>query len=129
MKKVVVDTNFLMLPYTEGIDIFSELERLIVRKNVLIVPREVTTELERIIDNRESRGRDKTAARIALQLIEKKNMVFIDEKGSVDDQIIAYSKKNSDTVVCTNDKELRKKLGKLNVEIIGMRGGNHLDYV
>lgn len=126
MKILILDTNFLMLPYTENLDVFEELNRLVVDENSLATLSGVVDELKKIIDNRESKGRDKTAARIALQLIEKKEVKVIESHGRVDDQIIDYARKNRDTIVCTNDKKLKKKLAEIDIPVAYIRDRSRL---
>lgn len=129
MKKVVLDTNFLMLPHTKKIDIFDEISRLINENYEAVTFTCIIKELNDIIKNKASKGRDKTAAKVALKLIEKKGVKVIEKTSNVDEAILEYAKENKDTVVCTNDKELRKKVQKVGVETIGMRSIKHLDWV
>lgn len=59
---VILDTNFLMIPESEGVDIFSELDRLIDRKYEIVVPEVVLEELNLILENGSSS--EKKAARV-----------------------------------------------------------------
>jgi len=128
-KKILLDTNFLMIPYTENIEIFQEIERLVPEKYELFTLTGVVEELKRIERDKGSKGRDKIASRIALQLIEKKNIKVIESHGRVDRFIIDFAQRNKkDVIICTNDKRLRKKLKKLNVSTICMRGRNRLEF-
>ncbi|RLB14928.1 MAG: nucleotide-binding protein [Deltaproteobacteria bacterium] len=128
-KKILLDTNFLMIPYTENIEIFQEIERLVLEKYELFTLTGVVEELKRIEKDKRSKGRDKIASRVALQLIEKKNIKVIESHGRVDRFIIDFAQRNKkDVIICTNDKRLRKKLKKLNVSTICMRGRNRLEF-
>ncbi len=130
MKKIIVDTNFLMIPYAQKIDIFEEIHRLIKEKYELVTLKGVIKELERIIDGQENKGSDKIAAKIGLQLIEKKDIRVLLSQGMVDEEIINLSRKDKkNTIVCTNDKKLRKQLREAGITLIGMRSRNYLDFV
>lgn len=66
-RKVIIDTNGLMIPGQFGVDIFSELKRL--GFDTYLVPGASVKELEKIFI--EARGRDKVAAKIALSLLDR----------------------------------------------------------
>ncbi|MCX6821949.1 MAG: nucleotide-binding protein, partial [Candidatus Aenigmarchaeota archaeon] len=86
MKRIILDTNFLMIPYQFNVDIFEEIKRIMEEKYELIIFDKIIEELERIA---ESKGKDASAARIALGLIKKKEVKIIttNEK-TVDNAII-----------------------------------------
>ena len=73
-----------------------------------------------------SKSKAAIAAKIALELIEKKNVKIIntDEK-KVDNTIIKLADKN--TVVATNDRVLRKKIKDKNVKVLYLRSKKHLE--
>lgn len=126
MIKVLLDTNFLMIPHNYKIDIFQEIERLIPEAHELTIPSNVLEEIDRV---RDSGGRDGIAAEVALQLVKEKNIGEIQSHGRADEFIIDYAAENKpDVAVCTNDRELRKKLRELNVSVIVMRGRSRLDF-
>lgn len=101
--KVIIDTNGMMIPGQFGIDIFSELERL--GFDSYIVPSASVRELERIVTK--ARGKNKTAAKIALSLLDK--CTLIDKNGFADDIIIDMAI-DMKAAVLTNDTELKKRL-------------------
>ncbi|HIE34013.1 MAG TPA: nucleotide-binding protein [Candidatus Altiarchaeales archaeon] len=128
MIKVIIDTNFFLIPYQHRIDIFSEIERLIARKYELLTTSNVIRELKAILENPESSGADKTGAKIAFQLIEKKSIQVIKDNLSVDNAMVWFAEKNRpDVIVCTNDRQLKRRLKKRGIRIISMREKNHLD--
>ena len=143
---VFIDTNFWLIPYKYKIDIFSELERILLRKYEIIISNSVVRELENIQKNLKKKGEDRIAAKIGIELIKRKKVkkVGIDifqkifEKNDgrdVDSLILKISeiltKKGYDFIVCTNDKKLRKKLIEKNekIKIIGMKEKNKLDFI
>jgi hypothetical protein len=123
MKKIILDTNFLTIPYQFNVDIFEEIDRIMEEDYELITLDRVVEELKNMI---KSKSKDAVAARIALELIEKKNVKIIntDEK-KVDNTIIKLADK--DTIVATNDRVLRKKIKDKNVKVLYLRSKKHLE--
>lgn len=107
VKKILIDTNFLMIPEQFKIDIFKEIDRIIDEKYQIIVVDKTVEELEKLIKG--NKEKEKRAARIALQLIKKYKIKVINTQGDNVDDIIVKLKDN-DTIVATQDKELRKRL-------------------
>jgi hypothetical protein len=123
MKKIILDTNFLTLPHQFNVDIFEEINRIMEEEYELITLSSVIGELKKIS---ESRGNDAVAAKIALELVEKKNVKVINTNNkNVDNAIVAIADKN--TIIATNDKALKKKIKNKNVKVIYLRGKKHLD--
>ncbi len=127
MKVVFVDTNFWLIIYLQKIDIFSELERLLPEKFKLVISAGVERELKKI--QKSSRGKEGTAAKIALELIGERKVEVIKDKEGVDNFILKLAHQEKELVVCTNDKELRKNLRGRGVKVIVMRGKNRLDFL
>jgi len=123
MKKIILDSNFLTIPYQFNIDIFEEIDRIMEEEYELMTLDGVIEELKKI---KKSKGKDAVAASIGLELIKKKNVRIIktDEK-SVDNAIIKIADK--DTIVATNDRELRQKLKNKNVKSIYLRNKKYLE--
>ncbi len=117
--KVIIDTNGLMIPGQFGLDIFSELRRL--GFDSYLVPRASIRELEKIYA--EGHGKDRTAARIALSLLER--CTIIEENGFTDD-IITDMAVDMNAAVLTNDIELKKRLCSKGVTIVYLRGRTRL---
>jgi uncharacterized protein len=118
-RKVIIDTNGLMIPGQFGVDIFSELKRL--GFDTYLVPRASVKELEKLYS--ETRGRDKAAAKIALSLLDR--CTVIEKNGFVDD-IIMDMAAGKDAAVLTNDTELKKRLCSKGVTIVHLREKTHL---
>ena len=127
--RVFLDTNFLMVPYQEGIDIFQEIRRLVPVFYELVTLSTVKKELEAI--KQKGKGKDRIAANVGLELLESKEVRIIESKGEkrVDDELVEIAGINPESmIVCTNDLELKRQLRKLKVGLISMRSKNHLDY-
>ncbi len=129
MKILILDTNFLMIPYQQRVDIFREIDRIIVARYELIVPGGVISELQRIQED--GSGSDRIAAKVALELIKDRDRHIkrIESHGNVDEFILEFAVNNIDSVVCTNDKELKRRLRKFRVPVIYLRGKNRLELI
>jgi len=124
MVKVILDTNFLMVPAQFRVDIFSGLEALLNQKIEPIILSSTYSELQKIASRSPKEGK---AAKTALQLINKFQVVktesYADE--TEDDIIVRFAKKFN-CPVATNDKELHKRLRVLNIPVIYLRQMSHL---
>lgn len=126
MKIIILDTNFLMVLYKYRIDIFSGIENLVPEAHNIATLGNVIKELEGI--QKGSKGADRIASKIALQLIQKEGMEIIKCEGPVDESIMNFSLNNKDAIICTNDKKLRKKLKENGVHTICMRDKSRLEF-
>ena len=120
MKKILLDTNFLLVPCQFKVDIFSEIDRIIIAKYEIIVLDKTVEELENIVKNQ--KGKDKEAAKFALKLIENKKPIMIKTNNDkkTDDIILDYAIKE-DYLVATQDKDLKRKLINHGIEVIVLR--------
>ena len=122
--KVLVDTNFLLAPFSLGLDLFSELDRVIVAKYEVVVLDCVLRELKELARRGGKIGR---MARSALELVDRANVKFCSFScGGVDESILNYAKKVERCVVATNDRELRRKLREAGVAVVFLRQEDHL---
>ena len=127
MKKVIIETNFLMIPFQLKVDIFSEIERIVNHAYETCVIDKTIDELKKILEN--ERGKTKQAAKFALSLIEKKKLKIIktlDDKKDADDEIISIAKKE-DCIVATQDKLLKERLKLLKRKVIILRQKRYLE--
>jgi len=99
MYKIILDTNFLLIPVKFKVDIFREIERICNFKYELYI-------IDKTID--ELKG--KKGEKLANGLIKEKRVKVIkaNKEGSVDE--ILKNLKNDKIIVATNDKELIKSL-------------------
>lgn len=119
MDKVILDTNALLLPGL-GVDVFTEVERLMHAPFEFAVMQKTKEELENII--KQQKGKDKLAAKIALQLLTRCKV--LKTPGHVDDAIIART--NENTTVVTQDKALQQRVKAKGGKIILLRQKSHL---
>lgn len=123
-KKILLDTNFLLIPAQFGVDIFSEIERICHFPYKLCVLDKTVNELEKI--EQTQKGKHRERAKLALSLIKNKKINIIpSEKGNyVDDIIVGLI--NSNYIVATQDKELKKRVEAKKVPIISLRQKKYL---
>ena len=131
MKRIIIDTNFLMIPWLYKVDIFSEFNRICNFSYKLYIYEQSIAELRSIIENQ---SKHKRAAQTALKLIKLKNIEMIkSEAGDVDSLILENLAKDTiaaaDTIVATQDKELRQKLLKKGTSVIVLRQKKYLELV
>ena len=123
MKKIILDTNFLMIPWQFHVDIFSELDRICNFNYKLYIFEETINELRNIINN--AKGRNKKAAQIALKLISLKNINTIKSPRRDVDALILENASEND-IVATQDMQLKRELVKKGVSLIALRSKKHL---
>jgi rRNA-processing protein FCF1 len=115
--KVLIDTNAFTLPVQFGIDLFSELERLLGAIEPLVLDGSLR-ELERL---GEGFGKNASAARVGRALAERCTVVSAPGiPGTVDERIVRYAQKSGCAVV-TNDIGLKRILREKGIRVIGMR--------
>jgi hypothetical protein len=120
MKRIFFDTNMLMLPTQFGLDIFEEIENILNEKVEFYVFDRTIEELEEIS---KGKGKNATAARVALSLIRKKGVKIITTKKPVDDALLSLE----DVIIATNDKTLRKRLKAKGIKTIYLRSKKYLE--
>ncbi|MGV8151110.1 MAG: PIN domain-containing protein [Candidatus Woesearchaeota archaeon] len=107
--RIILDTNFLMIPGQYKIDIFEDIKKLINTPLELSIFKETIDELEKIAFGN---TRDKANAKIALTLIKQKNLKTLKNSSSqtsyIDEIILECATEND--VVCTQDKALKRLL-------------------
>ncbi|MBI2661893.1 hypothetical protein HYX11_00345 [Candidatus Woesearchaeota archaeon] len=107
-KQIIIDTNALIAIGEFKIDLFSELHRICDFPYAIAILLGTIEELNRIYQ--EANGKYKAAAKLALDIIKKKNITIIEEEGYVDNLLVQYSQKGS--IILTQDIELKKRLTK-----------------
>lgn len=129
MKKIVADTNFLLSQFEFGVDLPSELHRIIDEPFVLVVSSGTMGEISAIARRT---GKRASAARFVMNNLPKLRTLFTIEEvpssGKVDEWIIKYARKNTISVA-TNDTILRKRLLGMGVPVIIMKGKSKLDFI
>jgi rRNA-processing protein FCF1 len=124
MKTVILDTNFLVDCLQWRVDFFTELRRICDFQYKIAVVDKTVDELETIM--REGRQVEKTAARLAKQLIAKKRIEIIPttKKGYTDTLILNAAEK--DAVVATQDQDFKRRLRAKGIPAIVIRQKKYL---
>ncbi len=128
-RKIILDTNFLLIPGQFGVDIFSEIRRICDFSYELVAVPETVAELEGIIGSARSNGKDKRAARLALQFLKRFRVKVAKNRKlfkRADEAIIAIADKNS--CVATQDRELKRRLREKAVSLIILRQKQYLKF-
>ncbi len=112
LSKAILDTNFLLIPSKFRVDIFSELEKF--GKPDLYTLDLVIKELEKI-----------KGGKLALKLIEAKKIKTLKSAElKADKELLRLSKKGY--IICTQDRELIKKITSSGGKVISMRQKKYL---
>jgi rRNA-processing protein FCF1 len=117
--KVLVDTNFLLLPHQFGVDIFEYLKCYDI---AVLSP--CMMELKKLA---RKKSRDAVAAKVALQLVKAKNIEIVKSGEKTTDRGILNYAIQENCVVATNDKELIKALKKHGIKIIRLKQRKYLE--
>jgi uncharacterized protein len=128
MQRVVLDTNFVLIPIQFKVDIFSEFKRLLSEPYELCVYQGSIDELMDL-----AKGNSKTAltAKTALKLIKQKNLKSlpnsINEKYA--DNLILEGVTSKD-IVCTQDQALKRLLRAKHkgIRLIALKSKKYLDF-
>lgn len=122
VEKILLDTNFLLIPAHFKVDIYSEIERICDFPFQLYVLDKSLIELENIINYQ--RGKEKAAAKLAKAILiaKKPKTLKTTSKDYVDKVILGLK----GFIVATQDKELRSQLKKQGVRTIVLRQKKYL---
>ncbi|MBS7641038.1 MAG: hypothetical protein QXN24_04250 [Candidatus Bathyarchaeia archaeon] len=125
MQRVILDTNFLLLPLQFKIDIFAEIERLIGKFEPIVLSTTLN-ELKKLVGSRSVKI--SRLALSAMEIVKKCRIIEVDVKPeeNYDDVILRIAKENN-YVVATNDRLLRRKLRKAGITTIFLRQRAYLD--
>lgn len=123
IKKIILDTNFLLIPAQFKLDIFSEISRVCDFNYQLCILDKTIGELNGIIQSKQ-KGKNKAAAKLALTIIKSKKLKILKTKEDkpVDDLIMDVN----DAIVATTDKELISRLKEKKAKIIRLRQKKYL---
>jgi len=125
-KKVILDTNFLLLPGQFMIDIFTQIEEIMQYPFELCIIDKTLKELKLVLET--GNTRDKRAAKMALLLIKQKGLKTLhsfSQKG-VDDLIVAKAGPN--VYVATQDKELKQRLKEKSIKIVTLKQKKYIKF-
>ena len=126
MKKIILDTNFLLIPGALKVDIFAEIERICLFKYKFYILDKTIGELEKLQET--GKGKTSRNAKLALDLLKRKKVsVLKTQKGHTDDLIL--KKADKDTIVATQDAALKRRLKEAHIATIILKSKKYLDIV
>ncbi|GIU70178.1 MAG: hypothetical protein KatS3mg002_1414 [Candidatus Woesearchaeota archaeon] len=106
--RVILDTNFLMIPAQKKIDIFEEIKKILNTPYQLYIFTGTIEELKKISSGK---GKESINARVTLQLIKQKNLKTLkDSIGEIHVDKVILDNVNDSDIVCTQDKALKRLL-------------------
>ena len=119
--RFLLDTNFFLVPGQFKVDVFKELGNF--GKPEIFTLDSVILELEKLGG---SRKKDAGSAKVALEFVKDKNICILQsENKRVDDEIERISGEEG-FIVCTQDRELMKRLKEKGIKVITLRQKKYL---
>jgi rRNA-processing protein FCF1 len=123
--KIILDSNFLLLPLQFKVDIFQNLTNLLNQRYEPILLSTTHQELQGMALKASPKLRKQAA--MALKLAEKCHVVNVEkDKAETNDNVILRVATEWKCPVATNDRELRMKLRGRNIPVIFLRGKSQL---
>lgn len=123
MKQIVLDTNFLMIPGTLKVDIFSELTRILDFKFEVCVLDSTIDEIKLIMASQ--RGKYKRAAKVGLDLIKAKDLKIIPTtQKQTDEALLGIASENC--IIATQDMALKTLIKQKKAPVIILRQKKYL---
>ena len=123
MKRVLLDTNFIISCAKQRIDFFHEIPLMGLE---IIIPKQVFDELKLLSKSKEG-ALIREGADLALKLLNRNKFTSVKlKRNDVDKGIIEMAESDSDLIIATLDKEIKDEIknrkmiikGKKNLEII-----------
>jgi uncharacterized protein len=124
-RMVILDTNFLLVPFQFKINILKEMDYMIEGPHFFVVSSVTIDELKKLGSKK---GKDAVSARLALKIIANNPIDIIKNDRKVDDWIVDYANENR-AIVCTNDAPLRKRLRPLGIKVATVKSRSKLGFV
>jgi rRNA-processing protein FCF1 len=119
--KVLLDTNFLIDLLRFKVEM-EEIEEALQQKCEFLILSSNIQELEKIARDKSKAGK---FAKAALKLLSLKDIKILRTEKNPDDAFLSIANKN--TIIATNDSRLRKKIKKLGIKTIYLRGRKKLE--
>ncbi len=118
---VLLDTSFLLSALKFRVDIYDEIERVIPEKHEIATLDRVTSELEGL-----ARGKGSDPC-LALELVSiKKVSIYKGKRIPCDEALLEFAREKR-AIICTQDRELRKKAKAQGLRTITIRDRSYLE--
>ncbi len=125
MKKIILDTDFLIHCAKFKIDYTAELTRILDFKFEAVIIDKTLDELDGVIER--SRGKEKDAAKLAKTVLKHKNIEQVKtKKDRIVDVLILNIVNKDDYIVATMDAELKRELKEKGVPVVVIRQKKYL---
>lgn len=124
--KVIIDTNFLLIPATQNVDIFEGIVNAAGDSVELLTVDLVIEELELLVTSNDLKLKDREAAKLALALLKQKNLKIEHcSNEHTDDAILKkaleFKQESGSVAIATQDKELISRALSSGVQIFTLR--------
>lgn len=108
MKKIILDTNFLLIPAQYKVDIFAELHRLFPEEIEICTLDKSLDELDKVA--KEGCQKEKRQVKLIKQLLKTQNIkiISVDQEGLVDDLLVDYAKQGYS--IATQDIGVKQRI-------------------
>ncbi|MFH1770370.1 MAG: PIN domain-containing protein [archaeon] len=127
-QKVILDTNFLLIPGQFNVNVFAEIEHLLGKSVKLCIIDKTIEELNKITVL--GKAKDAAAAKLGMALtgayLKQKSLKILPSfpNRSVDDAIVAKS--NKKIYIATQDKELQRRVKNKGAQVIALKQKKYL---
>ena len=105
--KILLDTNFLLIPAQFNVDIFAEIDRTVHEKYEIYVLDKTVDELKKLSNDPKQSLKNRRAARLGLQLLKAKKVKILKKKGDSVDDVLAKIKGYT---IATQDAALKRRI-------------------
>ena len=126
--KVFLDTNFLLIPGECGVDIFSEIHRILNEPHEILILDKSMEELETLIE-RFGRKKEGFNAKLGYIMAKQKGLKIAHSSSGqyTDDELLEQVRKDPEgVIIATEDKGLKKKVISASGRIIELKQKSHL---
>jgi len=124
--KIILDSNFLLVPTQFKIDIFEGIMNLLNQNYESIVLSTTMDELQSIAESGAPKLRKQ--AEMALEIAGKCGLANVDRKHSeTNDDVIVRVAGQMKCLVATNDSELKKRLRNISIPVVYVRQKSRLE--
>ncbi len=118
---IFLDTNAIIYSFNQRINILDEIQRIVPGKKKIILLDCVNNEL---------RQKAKRNYELIKKILDKMNVEIINVRsaGSVDNTLLCEASKNTNSIIITNDNELKQKALKKRIKVITVKQGKYFDF-
>lgn len=120
MRKILLDANFLILPFQFNVDVFGEFDRLLNEPYKVYTLNRTYNEALNVEDGKYR----ELVQRLVKESTPAIRILDVDATGTVDDILIQLA---GEHIIATNDRDVRRRLREKELPHIYLRQRNHLE--